>query len=105
MITHFLSSTSLRSPSNSIKILPLYALYTLLLLVMSAIPISILILPDMRIQTPYYKLPLPNAIDQWLLTNNVDTVNNVFPPPNHHMGDLPSDYVLCTLQIGTTIVI
>ena len=65
---------------------------------------QILRLPDLPLRPhPYTILPLPNAIDQWLLANNVDTVNNVF---NHslNVGDIPSDHVLCTLQLSAVKV-
>jgi hypothetical protein len=47
-------------------------------------------------------LPSPNAIDQWLLANHIDTVTNVFNQPYSHMGDIPSDQMLCTLQLNIT---
>src|ERR1700743_331769 len=53
---------------------------------------QILTLPDLPLwaQLPYTLLPLPNVIDQWLLTNNIDTAhsNNIPNRPYSRMGDL-----------------
>ena len=67
---------------------------------MPALPKTILRLPDLHLRSPYTILPSPNAIDQWLLANHVDTVNNEFNHPYWYMGDIPSDHVLCTLQLS-----
>jgi hypothetical protein len=64
----------------------------------------ILRLPDVRVQTPYTKLPRPNAIDQWLLANDFDPSNDVCNHSYAQMGDVPSDQVSCTLQLSAKIV-
>jgi hypothetical protein len=56
----------------------------------------VLRLPDLRLRNPYTLLPQPNAIDEWLGGNNIDSFAS--------MGDIPSDHVLCTVQIVTTPV-
>jgi len=66
---------------------------------MPTIP-EILQLPDLRLRKPYTILPRPNAIDQWLLANHIDFMNDIFNNPYWYMGDIPSDQVLCTLQLS-----
>jgi len=61
-------------------------------------------LPDLRLRKPYTILPRPNAIDQWLLANDVDTANNICNCSSTRMGDVPSDQVSCTLQLSTKMV-
>lgn len=61
-------------------------------------------LPDIRLRTPYMILPRPNAIDQWLLANHIDTLNNVLDHSRSHMEDVPSDQVSCTLQLTAVLV-
>src|ERR1700683_1579934 len=56
----------------------------------------VLCLPDLRLRTPYTVLPKPNAIDQWLSSTNINSYVN--------LGDLPSDQVLCTIQLVTSTV-
>jgi hypothetical protein len=69
---------------------------------------QILKLPDLSLwaQLPYTLLPLPNVIDQWLLTNHIDTAhsNNIPNRLYSCMGDLLSDQVLCTLQLSAVEV-
>ena len=60
------------------------------------LPMHILTLPDLRLRTPYTMLPQPNAIDQWLSKTHINSYTN--------MGDLPSDHVLCTVQLVTFMV-
>ena len=72
--------------------------------ILTLAPSQILRLPDLRPRRPYMILPRPNAIDQWLLANHIDIVNNVFNHPCWHLGDIPSDQVLCTLQLSATRV-
>ena len=59
-------------------------------------PMNILCLPDLRLRNPYTILPQPNAIDQWLSGNNINSHSN--------MGDIPSDHVLCMVQLVRTPV-
>lgn len=59
----------------------------------------ILRLPDLRLRSPYTILPLPNAVDTWLRDSGVD----MWKKPVH-LGDLPSDQVVCTVQLSTSEV-
>jgi hypothetical protein len=59
-------------------------------------PMHILCLPDLCLRTPYTVLPRPNVIDQWLRKSNMNSYGN--------KGDIPSDQVLCTVQLVTSTV-
>ena len=59
----------------------------------------ILRLPDLRLRSSYTVLPFPNAIDTWLGSNPVKICKNYLGPVFVHLGDLPSDQVVCTVQL------
>ena len=56
----------------------------------------ILCLPDLHFCKPYTMLPQPNAIDQWLSRNNINSYGS--------MGDIWSDHVSCMVQLVITPV-
>lgn len=60
------------------------------------IVMKILRLPDLRLRKPYTVLPHPNAIDQWLSGNNINSYGS--------MGDIQSDHVSCMVQLVITPV-
>lgn len=44
-------------------------------------------------------LPTPNPIDIWLTRNYVTHCRDYFAPEYLHIGDIPRDQVLCTVQV------
>jgi hypothetical protein len=65
---------------------------------MAPLLISVLRLPDLRLRTSYTVLPLPNAIDTWLSASSITICEDCFGS-TVHLGDLPSDQVICTVQL------
>ena len=59
----------------------------------------ILHLPDLRLRSSYTVLPLPNAVDTWLSNSPVKICGDCLGPTFVQLGDLPSDQVVCTVQL------
>jgi hypothetical protein len=60
---------------------------------------QILRLPDLRLRSSYTVLPLPNAVDTWLSSSPIETCETCYGPTNIYLGDLPSNQVVCTVQL------
>lgn len=50
-------------------------------------------------------LPLPEAVDEWLDGDYFTLFKDNVHPAYFQMGDVPSDQVLCTVQLSTTKVL
>lgn len=60
--------------------------------------------PHLRPSKHLVVLPLPDGLDDWLNGNYFTLFKDVVSPTYFQMGDVPSDEVLCTVQLNVTNV-